>query len=142
MNAEALSFASNTFDRVCGTAILHHLDLERALAELRRVLRPGGRAIFLEALGGNPLINWYRRRTPQMRTADEHPLIERELELMALHFDTVRIDRFGFATLAAVGFRRTPIFRPALAVLEAMDRAILSNHKLRHLAWMGLIDLR
>src|SRR5256885_496031 len=31
MNAEHLQFADDSFDLICGTAILHHLDLDRAL---------------------------------------------------------------------------------------------------------------
>ena len=46
-DAEALPFGDDSFDVVLGHAVLHHLpDLERAFAEFRRVLRPGGRIIF------------------------------------------------------------------------------------------------
>jgi len=44
--------------------ILHHLDLTVAARELRRVLRPGGVAVFCEPWGGNPLLNFARRRLP------------------------------------------------------------------------------
>jgi ubiquinone/menaquinone biosynthesis C-methylase UbiE len=45
--AEALPFADGAFDLVLGHAVLHHLpDLERAFAEFRRVLRPGGAILF------------------------------------------------------------------------------------------------
>ena len=60
MNAEFLEFDDNSFDLICGTAILHHLDLTRAYSELARVLKPGGLAVFMEPLGHNPLINVYR----------------------------------------------------------------------------------
>jgi SAM-dependent methyltransferase len=46
-DAESLPFADASFDLVFGHAVLHHLpDLERAFAELHRVLRPGGRLLF------------------------------------------------------------------------------------------------
>jgi ubiquinone/menaquinone biosynthesis C-methylase UbiE len=42
-DAEALPFADATFDLVVGHAFLHHLpDYAAAIAEMRRVLRPGG----------------------------------------------------------------------------------------------------
>jgi ubiquinone/menaquinone biosynthesis C-methylase UbiE len=45
--AEELPFADHSFDLVFGHAVLHHIpDLDRALAELRRVLRPGGLIAF------------------------------------------------------------------------------------------------
>jgi SAM-dependent methyltransferase len=46
-DAENLPFASGTFDVVFGHAVLHHIpDLERAFAEFRRVLTPGGLIVF------------------------------------------------------------------------------------------------
>ncbi|MEA2221401.1 MAG: hypothetical protein QOJ35_4027 [Solirubrobacteraceae bacterium] len=46
-DAEALPFADASFDLVLGHAVLHHLPhLDRAFAEFRRVLRPGGRFLF------------------------------------------------------------------------------------------------
>ena len=57
MNAESLQFPDNTFDLIFGTGILHHLDLGRAYAEMSRVLRPGGHAVFFEPMGHNPILN-------------------------------------------------------------------------------------
>jgi SAM-dependent methyltransferase len=46
-DAERLPFADERFDLVFGHAVLHHLpDLDRALAEFHRVLRPGGAVAF------------------------------------------------------------------------------------------------
>ncbi len=45
--AETLPFDDESFDLVLGHAVLHHIpDLDRAFAEFRRVLRPGGRIVF------------------------------------------------------------------------------------------------
>jgi len=45
--AEALPFDDASFDLVFGHAVLHHIpDLDRAFAEFRRVLRPGGVIAF------------------------------------------------------------------------------------------------
>lgn len=55
-NAEQLPFADQIFDVVYGSSILHHLDLEAALSEVHRVLRPGGRIIFAEPNLLNPQI--------------------------------------------------------------------------------------
>ncbi|MEA2156197.1 MAG: hypothetical protein QOE11_2337 [Solirubrobacteraceae bacterium] len=46
-DAERLPFADASFDLVLGHAVLHHIPhLDRAFAEFRRVLRPGGRLVF------------------------------------------------------------------------------------------------
>ena len=45
--AETLPFEDESFDLVFGHAVLHHIpDLDRAFAEFRRVLRPGGMVAF------------------------------------------------------------------------------------------------
>jgi ubiquinone/menaquinone biosynthesis C-methylase UbiE len=45
--AEVLPFEDESFDLVLGHAVLHHIpDLDRAFAEFRRVLRPGGMIAF------------------------------------------------------------------------------------------------
>ncbi|MFL5899026.1 MAG: class I SAM-dependent methyltransferase [Solirubrobacterales bacterium] len=45
--AETLPFEDESFDLVFGHAVLHHIpDLDRACAEFRRVLRPGGMIAF------------------------------------------------------------------------------------------------
>ena len=63
-NAEDMKLRTASFDLVFGSGILHHLALEVSLKEIRRVLRPGGKAIFFEPLGHNPAIKLYRSRTP------------------------------------------------------------------------------
>jgi SAM-dependent methyltransferase len=46
-DAEALPFPDETFDLVVGHAVLHHIpDVELAMREVLRVLKPGGRFVF------------------------------------------------------------------------------------------------
>jgi SAM-dependent methyltransferase len=55
-NAEVLPFRDGAFDVVYGCSILHHLAVEVALREVRRVLRPGGRLVFSEPNLANPQV--------------------------------------------------------------------------------------
>jgi SAM-dependent methyltransferase len=73
-DAHNMPFPDKSFDVVAGRSILHHLDFDRALHEITRVLRPGGRAIFVEPLGDNPAGKLIRCLTPKARTPDEAPL--------------------------------------------------------------------
>jgi SAM-dependent methyltransferase len=142
MNAEALAFPDATFDRICGSGILHHLDLAKGFAEIARTLEPGGRAIFVEPLGHNPAINWYRRRTPEMRTSDEHPLVAADFELARRHFRRVDARFFHLAVLAAVPFLRTPAFRAVHRAFDLVDGVLLARRSpLRWNAWLVLLTL-
>jgi SAM-dependent methyltransferase len=143
MDAERLEFDDESFDLICGTSILHHLDLGRAYPELARVLAPGGSAVFLEPLGHNPAINLYRRLTPSLRTEDEHPLLLGDIETAGSAFGSVAISYFTLLPLLAVPLRRTRIFERLLARLNAADQALFDRvPPSRRLAWQVVIELR
>ncbi len=142
MNAEALEFPDHSFDVVCGRAIMHHLDLTRAFAELARVLKPDGVAIFIEPLGHNPLINLYRRLTPQMRTPDEHPLLMSDLEMARHYFGKIEMRFFHLQSLLAVPFRNRPGFESLLKLLDAADQALFKLMPFaRRYAWTVVLTL-
>ena len=44
------------YDAIVGSYVLQYLDLDRALPEIRRALKPGGRAVFLETNTWNPYV--------------------------------------------------------------------------------------
>jgi SAM-dependent methyltransferase len=142
MDCEALEFDDSSFDLVCGEGILHHLALDAALAEIARVLRPNGRGVFLEPLGHNPLINLYRRTTPDQRTPDEHPLLMSDIAAAGRHFGAVRAEFFTLTGLAAFPLARTRYFDAALRSLDRADRALLRRMpRLRRYAWIAVIVL-
>jgi SAM-dependent methyltransferase len=140
MNAEDLEFPDDTFDLICGAAILHHLDLDVALKEVARTLKPLGSAVFLEPLGHNPAINLYRRLTPTYRTPDEHPLLMRDLRLARRYFDSIATEYFHLTVLLAAPFRRSNPGRRAAAVLERVDHALMRGLPvMRRYAWMVVL---
>ena len=67
-NAYALTYSDATFDSIVGSSILHHLEIEEALREIYRVLKPGGTIYFTEPNMMNPQIAiqknvpWIKRR--------------------------------------------------------------------------------
>lgn len=55
-NAYQMSFDHQTFDAVIGSSVLHHLEVDQALKEIYRVLKPGGYIAFTEPNMMNPQI--------------------------------------------------------------------------------------
>lgn len=141
MDAEGLDLPGAAFDRVCGSGILHHLDLVRAVPEIVRVLKPGGRALFFEPLGHNALINLYRRRTPALRTVDEHPLKMADVRAIARHFGRARLSYHHLTSLLAAPLWGRRGFEPLRAVLEGLDRLLLGLPLIRRQAWIVIMDL-
>lgn len=144
MDAEQLAFAKDTFDIAIAQGVLHHLDLDRAYAEIARVLRPDGVVISTEALRHNVMIRAYRRLTPHLRTAweAEHILGRREIRKAFEHFEEVRVERFFYLfAIAAVPFRRWPLFKPLLKLLGSLDRMVLAIPLVGWQAWMAVFTL-
>lgn len=123
-DGERLPFADAAFDRVWGCAILHHLDLGKAGRELRRVLKPGGVAVFCEPWGENPVLTWARRRLSypgKEHTPDEQPLRRRHVAELRRAFGRVEVR--GYQLLSMV--RRVVRQRRLLAGLDWCDDLLL-----------------
>jgi SAM-dependent methyltransferase len=145
MSAEHLAYAERSFDIVFGHSVIHHTDLAITRREVHRVLRPGGRAVFLEPLGENPLLRAFRRLTPGRRTPTERPLTESDLQFFAEPFARMRRREFYLLALAAfplwpLGSRR--LFQAALAPLMRLDAALLARRPtLGRYAWVTVVEL-
>ena len=74
-DAEALSFADATFDLVVSCDVLEHVnDPSAAMAEIMRVLRPGGRAILTFPM--DPALERNQRRAARVDGTVRHLLPE------------------------------------------------------------------
>jgi SAM-dependent methyltransferase len=142
MDAMNMSFPDESFDLVFGSGIIHHLDIEKSVSEVHRVLRPGGQAIFWEPLGLNPIINLYRLLTPEARTPDEHPLLPPDFRRMRRVFTTVHVKFFGFTTLVAVPLRDTRLGEASRRLLQSFDEIVCRMPFLQFLSWYSLIELQ
>jgi len=146
MPAERLTYAAEFFDVAVGFAIIHHLDLVKALAELHRVLKPGGVAWFAEPLATNPLIRVYRKFTPQFRTPDEQPLKLSQLPSLLAQFSSFEHREFYLTALGAIALTYVPgcmrLF-PALSTkLHRVDEFLLrAIPPLGSWAWYTLVRI-
>lgn len=132
---ETLAFPDDYFDAVFFLDILHHVDIPAAIAEARRVLKPGGRMIGDElythsAVQRNIRENVVVRKAlyPVMRsfiygkndpyiTEDEHKIDETEFRHVVDACETIDIAYYN----GAVG----RLFPDRLPVLPQIDRALM-----------------
>lgn len=142
MNAEHLELPDDGFDAVIGLGVIHHLDIASSMREITRVLTGAGHAVFVEPLGHNPFINLFRRRTPDQRTADEHPLLVSDFELIGNYFDELDATYFHLLGLLAIPLHRRSFLERSVSALDAADRALFRRVKAaRRHAWIVGIRL-
>ncbi len=144
MDAEKMSpFTDHSFDMVVGRGILHHLDLDKSLSEIARVLRQEGVAIFIEPMGHNPFINLFRWLTPSIRTPDEHPIVFADFDISRRNFKDVKVTFYHITTLFAVPLRKTRFFDPVLGFLHRLDQKLMMWLPFtRRLAWTIVWEMR
>lgn len=143
MDAENLEFSDHSFDLICGSAILHHLILDRALSEIRRVLKENGRAVFTEPMGHNPFVNLFRKLTPSMRTKDEHPLLVSDLRLIRKVFPESQFTFYYLTTMLSFITSILPFQREIVSFYNFLDRLLFRLIPfLRRYAWQVLIEIR
>ncbi len=140
MDAHKTEFEDSSFDLVFGSSILHHLNLEESLTELRRILKPEGKLIFFEPLGINPLINRFRNKTPELRTSDEKPFDRKDLELIRSKFKSVRFEFFDLTTLILPVIFGHHFNKKIIPLFRKIDSLFfLINPFLKYYAWQVLI---
>jgi SAM-dependent methyltransferase len=59
-DVQKLAFPDAAFDAVFSSSVLQYVDWPLAIRQCHRVLKPGGRAVFVEHLRGNPIAVGYR----------------------------------------------------------------------------------
>jgi ubiquinone/menaquinone biosynthesis C-methylase UbiE len=120
-DAHGLPFADNCFDVVIGRSILHHLQFETAIAEVTRILRPNGWAIFMEPLGDNPAAKLLRHLTPKARTRDEMPLSRKQIRWGDQWFGNGAHWYFNLVSVPVAMVTSTTSLAPDNSLLRAAD---------------------
>lgn len=97
--SDKLDFADESFDIVYVANLLHHVDIDSTLKEIKRVLKKDGVFVSWDPLAHNPVINIYRRMAMGVRTEDEHPIRMGELKLFEKYFPKITYQTTWFFTL-------------------------------------------
>ena len=127
-SAHDLPFPDSSVDLVFGIAILHHLDLDLVSREVRRVLKPGGRAIFQEPVRNSAVIRFLRSLVPYHApdiSPYERPLTDAELNRFASGFSRSSVRAFALPHVQ-VG-QVAPVLKNHWRTWYAWDRALLSR---------------
>ncbi len=146
---EQLDLPDGTFDVAFGACVLHHVDIPNAVRDLGRVLKPGGRAVFIENSAANPLLMLARRRLvgtlgiPRYGDDHEHPLRRSDLDAIRASFPgTMQVHYPDFLFFRLADFY---IFHKRSAVLTwltaALDRLCGRIPGVRKLGYFLVIEL-
>jgi SAM-dependent methyltransferase len=128
-SAHDLPLPDESVDVVFGIAILHHLDLALSASEVRRVLKKGGRAIFMEPVRNSAFIRFLRGLIPYQApnvSPYERPLTDKELETYASGFSSYRSKAFILPTTNLLHLA-PPLHRRFLDACYRMDNALLKR---------------
>ncbi|MEH1813086.1 MAG: class I SAM-dependent methyltransferase [Nostoc sp.] len=98
LSSENLPMPDNTFDSVVSTWTLCSIvNVQQALQEVYRVLKPGGRFFFVEhGLSDKPSVQvWQHRLTPIQKVVADGCHLNRDIQkLIEQHFDHVELKQF------------------------------------------------
>lgn len=146
--AEALPFRDGTLDGAYSKSVLIHTRLEEACSEVKRTLRSGGVAVFVEPMTKNPFVNAYRvTLAPQIWRQITNYFGKKQFDTIDKVFGSTKTRYYYFTSFFAFvwqfGVRVPRLFRPSLAVMNAFDNALFSILPfLRKFAWFAAITAR
>ena len=138
-NCEETKFKKEIFDLIFGSGILHHLNLKKSISEISRILKDDGEMVFLEPLGTNPIINFYRKLTPKSRSIDEHPFLKKDFDFIKSLFKKVTIKYYGFFTLVFFLFYKDPQKSFVFKMASKLDNCFFKIEYFKNFAWSVLI---
>jgi SAM-dependent methyltransferase len=144
MNAEEPDFPSGSFDVICCSGVLHHLDSRKSLENWHKLLTPGGVLLMMEPMKYNLFAAAYRIVTPSQRTHNEHPLTFYDLQIIRELYQDVRFQTNSlFTPISLIGhyIHCQPIKNVLFSILEMLDDVIFRLFPFsKVLAWSMVIN--
>jgi ubiquinone/menaquinone biosynthesis C-methylase UbiE len=146
MPAERLAFKDNVFDCIIGSAILHHTDIKNSIIEIKRTLRPGGRAIFVEPYNNNIILRLWRKLTPWRRSTTERALEYGDLKVITQDFAQYKINYFVFLSILSEGllifFGNNNLIKSIDEQLNKVDEILIKRYpKIKNYCGVLVLEL-
>lgn len=143
-DCENTGLPDDSVDTILCSGMLHHLDLNHAFPELKRILKPGGKILCVEALDYNPVIKLYRNRTPSMRTDWEknHILSLKDLRFAKKFFTVEDINYWHFTSVAAAFIKNESLKETMLKFFNGVDSVLSKIPLINLMAWQFTFVLK
>jgi SAM-dependent methyltransferase len=140
MSAEALELPDASFDLVFGFVCLHHLQPTLAAREARRVLRPGGRAVFVDPIQTSRALAAVRSWVPVpcLESPGGGSLTPEDIAEVSRHFDAARLRHFECLARLERLVRWAPVVR---ALYRADARLLARVPPLRRFSRYVVLEL-
>lgn len=128
MDAMHLAFPENTFDFIISKSVLVFTDHTRTAQECYRVLKPNGKAIFIENMRHHPLV-WLYRKFFIKYSGKLHYFSIRDIESIGTQFDSLEHSEFHFSSVKSLFWQKcipiSPFYRWSFHLLKVIDYFLL-----------------
>jgi 2-polyprenyl-3-methyl-5-hydroxy-6-metoxy-1,4-benzoquinol methylase len=121
-------FPDDMFEIIFGGGVLHHLDVEAAARELKRILNPQGVAIFYEPIRDTKIMDIIKamvlfliRRKASEETENESPMTSERIDLLKQYFGLVKHRHFNVLTSVTALFHSESLKK----VLSRVDHFLM-----------------
>lgn len=143
MDATQLAFPDDTFDFVISKSVLVFTEHAQTAKECNRVLKRGGKAIFIENMRHHPAV-WLYRKFFLKYSRELRYFSLSDIEALNTEFDEVNHKEFHFLSLGALFWKKVisiPIFyRWSLQFLRFVDRNLIRLFPfLKRICWITAI---
>ena len=146
MDAMHLAFPDNTFDFIISKSVLVFTAHTQTAKECYRVLKPGGKAIFIENMQHHPAVWFYRKAF--LKYSDKlHYFSLRDVETVGAAFERLEHREFHLSAVSALFWQKCisiPLFyRWTLRILKVIDTSLLKCFPfLKRFCWITAMICR
>lgn len=128
MDAMHLAFPDNTFDFIISKSVLVFTDHSHTAKECYRVLKPGGKAIFMENMRYHPAV-WLYRKMFLKYSGKLRYFSVGDIETVGAEFEKLEHREFHLSAVSALFWQKCisiPLFyRWTFHILKAIDTSLL-----------------